>query len=697
MITNVFNLDAGQFPDHNFNKSLLNRQDDTVGRDFVLYVKPGWGVIAAEQRNPSKIQAFRDAIRLPKRSVVEQREEVTKLLLAGISHCKADFDYKIDPAIQARLFGSSKYRNLTVNDLADLVSDVERNVRRQPEGYGKEAFSHEQWTRIVDATDRALVDHYESMLPASNLPESNLPNVELQGPPEAAPTGPFRAVRRLHRNCVNLFKQISSIAPHVVKKYGIPALGVALLGASVYVAPVFGATLVAGAAAGFVIRHFSAARMPKDSDERSQIQQLSGLLAKAWNAEFAKTPGESWASQRHTMLVSSGERFSSELRSELAGKGWDVDTKVLRDAIRGAFDEMSAEHAKIKYVPRASNEDEVKVTIGGDKYINKTTIFKDGPFALSSYSNAKNPNDKIIIRDIINKNLDNTEMRGFNNRVMDQAYTLEKLRGLRDANGHSLSNYLGMVKLESGYIGQVFKDDRDLLSLSTVHDALNQGQQSLSKEKQQRSANINTLLIKEVGALSSGLIEADVPVAAISAGDFIVNAAGYVKLSLGMPPVNVGGMKHPEDRIAGYLGLATTNPSGGSTSDSGRFSDSASETDSGTNSVASFTSAKSEDSTRKSLVALIGKIRKGETERQLSAESTSVVSTADSTVSTRFAAPKPKGFFASAGRKMGRFFDTANVKIPVQVDAPENGTYLRRATAAEILADGPELVTLMRV
>src|SRR5690606_23960897 len=92
----------------------------------------------------------------PKRSVVEQRSEVIKILSEGIENYRQAFAYEIDPHLQAKLFGRSDYRDVTVSDLADLMRDIESKVTRLPDGFGKDAFSHEQWNRIVDASVRVL-------------------------------------------------------------------------------------------------------------------------------------------------------------------------------------------------------------------------------------------------------------------------------------------------------------------------------------------------------------------------------------------------------------------------------------------------------------------------------------------------------------------------------------------------------------
>src|SRR5690606_13798764 len=163
MVSNNFRLDTNQFPVQAFNASLHQYAADKSRCKHVLYVRQDEvsdsetasgsdATLSAKEKRKDKIASFRDAIRLPKRSVVEQRSEVIKILSEGIENYRQAFAYEIDPHLQAKLFGRSDYRDVTVSDLADLMRDIESKVTRLPDGFGKDAFSHEQWNRIVDAS-----------------------------------------------------------------------------------------------------------------------------------------------------------------------------------------------------------------------------------------------------------------------------------------------------------------------------------------------------------------------------------------------------------------------------------------------------------------------------------------------------------------------------------------------------------------
>src|SRR5690606_1226890 len=295
MTQNNFKLDARQFPRQKFGLSLREYAEDESRRKLVLYARQE--ILSAKERPKESIASLRDALRLPKRSVVEERDAVISLISEGVNHYRNAYSYEIDPRLNEKLFSAPRYRDVTVADLAALIEDIERKVEIRPDVIGRAGFSNEQWNGILEATGQAL-------LAADAAPTAKLPKGE--------PTK-----LRLMRDCVKLYEKIRVLVPQAVRKIGVAALGVALLAGLILAAPTIGVPMTVGAMVGIAIyRHYTAAPRSKQ-DEAAQIQKLAKLLVEKWGPEFAKKPDVALAPYRNLVLASDGARFSSDLRRDL--------------------------------------------------------------------------------------------------------------------------------------------------------------------------------------------------------------------------------------------------------------------------------------------------------------------------------------------------------------------------------------------
>src|SRR5690606_23635857 len=178
-------------------------------------------------------------------------------------------------------------------------------------------------------------------------------------------------------------------------------------------------------------------------------------------------------------------------------------------------------HANITLEKRNSDANKEKIWINNSKYVSEGNDIGVGNQVLTGFSNTNR--EKIILRRINQLHLDNIEIRRLNDRVMAQTGMLEKPPFSDRINGRSLTGYLGMVKLESGYIGQVYEDYRDWLSLTTVGEILKQVGNSSSAEKRQRAQNIVALLVSDQKKLEDKFGTVDVP-----PGTLMVDDSGYL-------------------------------------------------------------------------------------------------------------------------------------------------------------------------
>src|SRR5690606_2272382 len=318
--------------------------------------------------------------------------------------------YEIDPHLQAKLFGRSDYRDVSVSDLADLMRDIESKVTRLPDGFGKDAFSHEQWNRIVDASVRVL---------------AAMDTEKTAGPKFQEPVdGRFKTFYRLQRDCAALYDKVRTLAPDVVKRIGAAALVSVLFAGLIAVFPTVGIPAAVGAAVGIALYRYCTSELPSKQNEFAQINKLSNSFADSWNAQFAEKPDAALAPYRNMMLASSGTRISAELRRDLAARGYTTNETVLSGAMRRAFDTSSVKHANITLEKRSSDANKEKILINNAKHGSEGNDIGVGNQVITGFSNTNR--EKIILRRINQLHLDNIEMRRLNDRVMAQTGMLEK-------------------------------------------------------------------------------------------------------------------------------------------------------------------------------------------------------------------------------------------------------------------------------
>lgn len=525
MTQNNFKLDARQFPRQKFGLSLREYAEDESRRKLVLYARQE--ILSAEERPKDSIASLRDALRLPKRSVVEERDAVISLISEGVNHYRNAYSYEIDPRLNEKLFSAPRYRDVTVADLAALIEDIERKVEIRPDVIGRAGFSNEQWNGILEATGQAL-------LAADAAPTAKLPKGE--------PTK-----LRLMRDCVKLYEKIRVLVPQAVRKIGVAALGVALFAGLILAAPTIGVPMTVGAIVGIAIyRHYTAAPRSKQ-DEAAQIQKLAKLLVEKWGPEFAKKPDVALAPYRNLVLASDGARFSSDLRRDLLSAGWVVSDAVLCGAVKEAFKTLSIKHAKITLEARESDSSEEKLHLAGDKYTSERSDAGDENRVITTFSPEKK-GDKVILRRLNQLPRENTELRRLNDRVLEQARILEQSPLSEPFKGRSSTGYLGMVKLKDGYIGQVYEDYRDWLTISDVGEILRwavTAKSSTEKKKEEEWVrNIEQLLIADATELSGRFSGMSVP-----PGAFAVDAGGNLRYSLAqwLDETDVAVNDHPSE------------------------------------------------------------------------------------------------------------------------------------------------------
>jgi hypothetical protein len=520
-------LNPEQFPLRAVAQNVTDYAEPEANKSKILYASEG--IISAVKKPKSKMRAVRDFIRLPEKTVVEEREAVLRLIQQEIKHHEQSFRYEIDDTISEKLFSHKKYRDVKVSDLAALMNDIEKKASGRPDLVGKQGFSDDQWERILKNTAAALGK--DGVKGAENI-KSKVKKVLLL------------------RRCKNIFDKVKDRAS--VKKLGLVVfVGLAFTGFT-YMFPGTGVGIGLTLGSGAAFYRYITSK--ENKSEYKQIKDLEKKLIAAWKPEFAKDTDSTLRPYRNRLLASDGARFSAHLRQGLFPGDRPVNDPVLCSAINNAFSHLAAEYADVAFEERKDKKAEWKLVFrenskdkyifhsragSGDRVIDTyqrmdTGIVAGAKEKIPGLSEArkgkpldyKERADVVIVRRPDQLSREAAEVRPLNNRVLAQAEILERPPFSETFNGRSLTGYHGMARLDGGYIVQVFDDYRQWQTIPRIQEILDWASAKGGKEEEW-VRNIRELLLIDAIKVSERFADTSVP-----PGAFAVDLQGNLRFTL---------------------------------------------------------------------------------------------------------------------------------------------------------------------
>jgi len=312
----------------------------------------------------------------------------------------------------SKLFGSRKYRDVTVGDMQDLVRTIKDNVKLQPDGVGAAAFSRDQWSRIVEAT-RVIVK--ESIAGAQETSAMEKVRTHLRGHLPGWMANRLIAVLNKLASCSSFFKNPGlHAAVLLVSVFGIGA------SAGVGIAVVTAVTSL-GLYAAFHV--YQAARQTPEMQEANFVQNLANAWGNEFNEGRIHQPGDcNW----NLMLLSNGERFISDILSSVYNHGQRTNRDELRSYFRLAFRQAADDCRPVKLIHRESRVADLKLELGRTKYREGKKYVEDAGHRTvdgvlwRTFSRETTKDRKIVVREFIALSNDPIELRLQNNRVWDR-------------------------------------------------------------------------------------------------------------------------------------------------------------------------------------------------------------------------------------------------------------------------------------
>lgn len=513
---------AAQFADHEHG-NLLDLIDGPNGQLIITYRK----------NDRTCWSRVRDFAHCPKKSIVETRLRVTDRIRERLDELRQETGYVLPRKAHSKLFGSRKYRDVTVGDMQDLVRTIKDNVKLQPDGVGAAAFSRDQWSRIVEAT-RVIVK--ESIAGAQEPSAMEKVRTHLRGHLPGWMANRLIAVLNKLASCSSFFKNPGlHAAVLLVSVFGIGA------SAGVGIAVVTAVTSL-GLYAAFHV--YQAARQTPEMQEANFVQNL----AKAWGNEFNEgrihQPGDcNW----NLMLLSNGERFISDILSSVYNHGQRTNRDELRSYFRLAFRQAADDCRPVKLIHRESRVADLKLELGRTKYREGKKYVEDAGHRTvdgvlwRTFSRETNKDRKIVVREFIALSNDPIELRLQNNRVWDRISFLQetKARGeeakLETKLNQSLTGYIGAVKLPNGSVAEIYRDDSRLLKLSDVHRWVDWLGANPKVKHFKYAAEIRDLLVREEAQLRNNLVQTiGIPEELLTHDAFRVGKQGQVLFNLSL-------------------------------------------------------------------------------------------------------------------------------------------------------------------
>lgn len=666
--------------------------------DKIVYtytLEDGRPVLAVKDDDRSTLDRLRDAIHLPRRSLVEQRTAVRDMIRQALEKYSHELDYTIRPDLEKKLFSSRKYRDVKAGDLASLLKDVEDNAKGLPRGYGRAAFSRSGWNRIVTRAERIIT------------------------PSNGERPEPRSTWKRV---CKQLMDKISGCTPSVVGRLGYGVVAAALFSGLVYLTISFGATAalvgVAGAAGAFVA--YKVLQAQNGQKPTVQAPDLAKQFAQAWAEEFERNPSDELAGPRRLMFVSSGERFAMDLIRDLGPAAAGVDTVILHRGILQAFEKLSERQARVEQDKRGM----MKVKLDGIKYSAKdgVTELPGTDASLQALESSNKEAAKLVIRLPREDSRPVAVRRMRNNVTWQLADLFEKARRLDHSRDGSLTGYVSVVKLPGGYLAHVFRDDRDLPTFSNMRDII-AALEKKSARKAEVAQNIKALLVKDRAAFQQRLSAAGINVGALTDDDFRIDTKGRLLCNLGFRP-DLSGVFKTENLWASTAPVQTLLPavmpavmpavrlaiaaapdrsSVASGDDSGIAEMSEASSISGTESSSSsddrlavvvYRSTQSEEKTRKRLAELVQGFQKGTPDID-EPEQTVIAGPSEETMVVEFPKKKSrvaelKGLATKKLKSMKKALvrDLAR-QVEAEVSRPARIIYLQRAPETKATGQAP--------
>jgi len=158
-----------------------------------------------------------------------------------------------------------------------------------------------------------------------------------------------------------------------------------------------------------------------------------------------------------------------------------------------------------------------------------------------TFSRETNKDRKVVVREFTALSNDPIELRIQNNKAWDRIAFLQETKSRAEEAklgaelNHSLTGYIGAVKLPNGSVAEIYRDDSLLLKLSDVHRWVDWLGANPKVKHFKYAADIKVLLVRHEAQLRKNLTETmKIPERLLTNDAFRVDKEGRVLFNLGL-------------------------------------------------------------------------------------------------------------------------------------------------------------------